>query len=156
MKLKLIRSYLGPKYTIGHLYINGEYFCDTIEDVDRKLDISMSAKEISRLKVKHQTAIPTGVYNVTMGVKSPKYLTKPNFSFTEGRMPRLLGVTGFDGILIHSGTTQEDSSGCLIVGQNKVVGKVINSFNTFVTLWNVLNKAYLKKEKITIEITRKK
>lgn len=156
MKLKLIRSYLGPKYTIGHLYINGKYFCDTIEDVDRKLDISMSAKEISRLKVKHQTAIPTGVYNVTMGVKSPKYLTKPNFNFTEGRMPRLLGVTGFDGILIHSGTTQEDSSGCLIVGQNKAVGKVINSFNTFVTLWNVLNRAYLKKEKITIEITRKK
>ena len=34
MKLKLIRSYLGPKYTIGHLYINGTYFCDVIEDQD--------------------------------------------------------------------------------------------------------------------------
>lgn len=155
MKLKLIRSYLGPKYTIGHLYINGQYFCDTIEDVDRKLDKSMPLKEILRLKVKHQTAIPTGIYDIAMGVKSPKYSTKPKFKFTEGRMPRLLGVPGFDGILIHSGTTQEDSSGCLIVGQNKAVGKVINSFDTFTALWNVLNKAYLKKEKITIEITKK-
>ena len=155
MKLKLIRSYLGPKYTIGHLYINGQYFCDTIEDIDRKLDMSMSIKEIQRLKVKHQTAIPTGIYNIAMGVKSPKYSTKSKFNFTEGRMPRLLGVTGFDGILIHPGTTQEDSSGCLIVGQNKIAGKVVNSFDTFVALWNTLNKAYLKKEKITIEITRK-
>lgn len=156
MKLKLIRSYIGQKYTIGHLYINEVYFCDTIEDVDRGLNKSMSLSEILKIKVKHQTAIPTGTYTITMSVKSPKYTAKEKYKFTEGRMPRLIGVLGFDGILIHPGTTQEDSSGCLIVGENKAVGKVLNSFATFTTLWEQLNKAYLKKEKITIEIIKKK
>lgn len=156
MKLKLIRSYIGQKYTIGHLYINGVYFCDTIEDVDRNLSQSMSLSEILKIKIKHQTAIPTGTYTIAMGVKSPKYSTKEKYKFTEGRMPRLIGVPGFDGILIHPGTTQEDSSGCLIVGENKAVGKVLSSFTTFTTLWSQLNKAYLKKEKITIEIVKKK
>lgn len=156
MLIKLLRTYCSNKYTIGHLYINGVYFCDTIEDVDRNLDKSMSLSEILKIKVKHQTAIPTGTYTIAMGVKSPKYSTKEKYKFTEGRMPRLIGVPGFDGILIHPGTTQEDSSGCLIVGENKAVGKVLNSFATFTALWKQLNKAYLKKEKITIEITKKK
>jgi hypothetical protein len=105
MNLKLIRTYLGPKYTIGHLYINGQYFCDTIEDVDRGLNQSMSLSEIIKIKVKHKTAIPVGTYTIAMGVKSPKYSTKEKYKFTEGRMPRLLSVPGFDGILIHPGTT---------------------------------------------------
>lgn len=155
MNLKLVRTYLGPKYTIGHLYINDKYFCDTIEDIDRGLNKSMPINEILRLKVKHKTAIPTGIYTIAMGVKSPKYSTKQKYKFTEGRMPRLLSVPGFDGILIHPGTTQNDSSGCLIVGQNKEVGKVINSYATFTTLWAILNEAYSKKERIIIEITRK-
>jgi len=37
MKLKLRRTYKGEAYTIGHLYINGKYFCDTLEDTDRGL-----------------------------------------------------------------------------------------------------------------------
>lgn len=155
MNLKLARTYLGPKYTIGHLYINDKYFCDTIEDTDRGLNKSMPVSEILRLKVKHKTAIPTGIYTIAMGVKSPKYSTKQKYKFTEGRMPRLLSVPGFDGILIHPGTTQDDSSGCLIVGQNKEVGKVINSYATFTTLWTILNEAYSKKERIIIEIIRK-
>ena len=155
MNLKLVRTYLGPKYTIGHLYINDKYFCDTIEDTDRGLNKSMPVSEILRLKVKHKTAIPTGIYTIAMGVKSPKYSTKQKYKFTEGRMPRLLSVPGFDGILIHPGTTQDDSSGCLIVGQNKEVGKVINSYATFTTLWTILNEAYSKKERIIIEIIRK-
>ena len=155
MKLKLIRSYLGPKYTIGHLYINGEYFCDTIEDVDRKLSNKMSREEISKNKIKHETAIPYGRYTITMKVVSPKYSAKPKYKFTGGRMPRLISVPGFDGILIHPGTTQNDSSGCLIVGLNKEVGKVINSFDTFSKLWNILEKANKRNELISIEISNK-
>lgn len=105
MKLKLIRSYLGPKYTIGHLYIGGQYFCDVIEDVDRGLTQKMTKEEILRKKVKHQTAIPYGTYLITMKVVSPKYKAKDKYKFTGGRMPRLLTVPGFDGILIHPGTT---------------------------------------------------
>ena len=152
MKLKLVRSYLGPKYTIGHLYINGEYFCDTIEDVNRGLTSTMSKEEIIKKKVKHQTAIPYGTYTITMKVVSPKYSNKEKYKFTSGRMPRLISVPGFDGILIHPGTTQEDSSGCIIVGLNKEVGKVINSFDTFQKLWNILEKANKRNELISIKI----
>lgn len=155
MKLKLIRSFIGPKYTIGHLYINGQYFCDTIEDVDRGLTQKMSKEEIAKKKVKHQTAIPYGAYLVTMKVVSPKYSTKDKYKFTNGRMPRLLSVPGFDGILIHPGTTQEDSSGCLIVGFNKQVGKVVDSFVTFQKLWNIFEQANKRNELISIEIVKK-
>lgn len=155
MTLKLIRSYLGPKYTIGHLYINGQYFCDTIEDVDRGLSQKMKKEEISKKKIKHQTAIPVGKYTIVMNVISGKYVIKAKYKFTGGRIPRLLSVPGFDGILIHPGTTQEDSSGCIIVGLNKEVGKVINSFETFQRLWDLLEKARKKSEPISIEITYK-
>lgn len=155
MKLKLIRSYLGPKYTIGHLYINGTYFCDVIEDQDRGLNSTMSREEITKKKVKHETAIPYGRYTITMKVVSPKYSTKDKYKFTGGRMPRLLSVPGFDGILIHPGTTQADSSGCLIVGLNKQVGKVIDSFITFQKLWNLFEQANKRNELISIEIVKK-
>jgi len=42
ISLTLVRSYLGPSYTIGHLYIDDKYFCDTLEDVDRGLTSKMS------------------------------------------------------------------------------------------------------------------
>ena len=155
MKLKLIRSYLGPKYTIGHLYINGTYFCDVIEDQDRGLNSTMPREEIAKKKVKHETAIPYGRYTITMKVVSPKYSTKDKYKFTGGRMPRLLSVPGFDGILIHPGTTQADSSGCLIVGLNKQVGKVIDSFVTFQKLWNLFEQANKRNELISIEIVKK-
>lgn len=155
MKLKLIRSYLGPKYTIGHLYVNGQYFCDVIEDPDRGLTSTMSKEEIAKRKIKHETAIPYGKYTITMKVVSPKYSTKDKYKFTNGRIPRLLSVPGFEGILIHPGTTQEDSSGCLIVGLNKQVGKVIDSFVTFQKLWDLFEKANKRNELISIEIVRK-
>lgn len=155
MKLKLIRSAFKSTYIIGHLYVDGVYFCDTIEDRDRGLTQDMPLSQIQKIKVKHQTAIPYGTYKIAMNVISWKYKGKAAFKFTSGRMPRLLNVPGFDGILIHSGTDEDSSSGCIIVGQNKVVGKVINSLSTFRTLWNKLEKAYKNKENITIEIIKK-
>lgn len=109
MKLLLKRIALMPTYTIGKLYIDGIYFCDTIEDKYRDL-----SKE---RKVYGETAIPYGTYKVILN-KSPKF----------GRiLPRLVDVPHFDGILMHRGNTDADSAGCVIVGENKVKGKVINS-----------------------------
>ena len=140
MKLLLKRIYRGQSYSIGHLYINGEYFCDTLEDTDRGLDDSMTLEHIKKLKIYCKTAIPTGTYNVTMNVKSPKY----------GKiMPRLLNVKGYEGVLIHSGNKAEDSCGCILVGENKVKGKVINSRIVFNKLFKILDDC---KEDITIEI----
>lgn len=109
MELLLKRRYKGPTYTVGSLYLNGKYFCDTIEDKVRDL-----TKEP---KVKHKTAIPAGTYKVIVNM-SPKF---------KRELPRLLNVPHFEGILIHGGVSADSSSGCVILGENKIKGKVINS-----------------------------
>jgi len=159
MKLKLRRIAKRDKYTIGHLYRqdkeNGQwvFVCDTIEDRDRVLDQSMSEANIAKIKVKHQTAIPTGTYDIDMNTVSGTFVKKPQYKeFCGGKVPRLKYVKGFSGILIHSGTDQDSSSGCIIVGQNKVVGKVINSWATFKRVYSLLKAAANRGEKITLTI----
>ena len=143
MKLKLKRIFRGAEYTIGKLYADGEYVCETLEDCDRGLDDSMSLEHIKELKKFAETAIPTGTYKVTMNVKSPKY----------GKiMPRLLNVKGYSGVLIHSGNTADDSCGCILVGQNKIKGKVINSRVTFNKLYKLLDNVNRNGEDISITI----
>lgn len=153
MSIQLKRVAKRDTYTIGKLYINGSYICDTIEDKDRGLAKSMTAKQILEKKVKHQTAIPTGTYDVTLKVKSPKYSNSQYFmKYCNAMMPRLLDVPGFDGVLIHTGNTAEDSSGCVILGYNTAVGKVLNSKKAFETVYPMLKKASDAGEKITITI----
>ena len=130
MKLVLNRTYLGDSYTIGKLYIDGVYFCDTLEDKVRDL----SKEE----KVKHQTAIPKGTYKVIVN-QSPRL---------KRDLPRLLNVPHFDGILIHRGNTADDSSGCILVGENKIIGKVINSTKYEIELVKKLKEA----DDVTIEV----
>lgn len=116
MKLELKRIALKPNYTIGKLFINGTYYCDTIED--KVIDLNKNGKFDDGLtKVMHQTAIPYGTFKVVVN-HSPKF---------NRELPRLLDVPYFEGILIHNGSDQNSSSGCIIVGENKTVGKVTNS-----------------------------
>ena len=131
-----------PTYCIGKLYIDGIYQCDVLEDTDRGLDDKMSEAEILKKKVKGQTAIPSGVYPVYI-TWSPKY-KKP--------MPLIENVKGYSGIRIHSGNSSKDTEGCLLVGKNKEVGKVLESRKTYNELFNILNKT---DEKIIIDIQRK-
>ena len=152
MNLVLDRFFKGPKYTVGHLYIDSKYFCDTIEDVDRGLLDSMSLAEIQSKKVSSETAIPRGIYKVTLDVVSPKYSKRDFYiKVCNGKVPRLLNVKGFEGILIHAGNTEEDSAGCIILGENKVKGKVINSRATFEKFYNTLIKSNSKEITITIK-----
>ena len=155
MKLTLVRSYNTDNYCIGHLYINGKFFCDTIEDKDRGLDDKMPLELIKGRKIYGKTAIPTGTYGVTLNVISPRLSKKAQYSFCKGYVPRLLNVKGFDGVLMHIGNTAQDSYGCILVGENKVKGQVINSTQTFRKLYDILSKANEKHEGIYIEITRK-
>lgn len=141
MNITLNRIAKKPKYTIGKLYIDGEYFCDTIEDTDRGLTQTMTDVQIKSKKVHGQTAIPTGTYRVIISY-SNKF---------KRQMPLLLNVPGFLGIRIHSGNTEKDTEGCLIVGKNKVVGKVIESKDTYNKLFSILCEAN-KKEAIKITI----
>ena len=153
MELKLKRKYKKETYTIGNLYVDGEWFCNTLEDKDRGLKSSMSLEEINKIKVYAETAIPAGRYVVTMDVVSPKYNRvkwyKDNFG---GRMPRLENVKGFSGILIHPDTTAVDSAGCIIVGLNKIKGNVLDSRATFQKLWKKLEDAHKRKETIYLTI----
>lgn len=154
MELKLKRIARKSNYTIGKLYINNNYFCDVCEDKDRGLKDSMSLTEIQRIKVKNETAIPTGKYEIVLNVISPRFSSSAFYKTyaNGGRLPRLLNVKGFDGVLMHTGNSAQDSSGCLILGKNKVVGKVIESKETFKKLYPLLQEAWNKKEKIYITI----
>ena len=141
MRIELVRIAFKDTYTIGKLYVDDTYFSDVLEDVDRGLDSSMLESEILKRKVKGQTAIPTGHYVINI-TYSPKY---------KRMMPLLLDVKGFSGIRIHSGNTAKDTEGCLLVGKNKQVGKVLESRDTYKRLFEMMEG----QEEITIDIRRK-
>lgn len=122
MKLLLKRIYRGDTYTIGHLYIDGQYFCDTIEDRCRIVNDDCS------LKIYGETAIPEGQYEFKM-----IFWTKHNNYY-----PNILDVPCFTGIFIHSGATEKDSEGCILVGQNKTKGCLVNGLATMESLRKIL------------------
>lgn len=153
MEIKVERKWKKETYTIGRLYINGKFFCNTLEDMDRGLKQSDPITTIQKKKVYGETAIPTGKYKIEMDVVSPKYsAVKWYQDLCKGKMPRLLNVPGFEGVLIHPGNTSLDTFGCILVGENKVKGKLINSRETFKNLYKQLRTAADNKEEITIEI----
>lgn len=149
MKILLKRIAKKDTYTIGKLYIDGKYVADTLEDCDRGLTQDMSLEEIKRIKVYGQTAIPTGTYKVDMNTVSPKFKDRSWAKPWKGKLPRLIDVPGYEGVLIHVGNQAQDSLGCVLVGQNKVKGKVINSTATFGKLMSVLLQ---DKDNVTITI----
>ena len=126
MELILTRIAKRKTYTIGRLairkevndeYLAGtadEYFCDTLEPTWR--DYKNGA-----YKVKGRSAIPEGRYAVVISY-SPKF---------KQWLPILLGDAEFNrkwqGIRIHAGNTSEDTEGCILVGKNREVGKVLDS-----------------------------
>ena len=134
MKLKVERLWKKPGYTVGRLYVDGKFFCNTLEDTVRDLN--------RERKVPGKTAIPYGDYKVVFNW-SPKF----------GRnLPRLLNVPAFEGILIHPGNTADDSSGCILVGKNTEVGRLTESRYTSDKLNVLVEDAQRKGESITIEI----
>lgn len=149
MKLLLKRIAKKDTYTIGKLYVDGKYVADTLEDCDRGLRQDMSLEEIKRIKVYGQTAIPTGTYKVDMNTVSPKFKDRSWAKPWKGKLPRLIDVPGYEGVLIHVGNQAQDSLGCVLVGQNKVKGRVINSTATFGKLMSVLLQ---DKDNVTITI----
>ncbi|MDR1878288.1 MAG: DUF5675 family protein [Bacteroidales bacterium] len=129
MKLHVKRTALKPTYTIGKLYIDGEYFCDTLEDTVRA----------SGVKIAGKTAIPAGTYKVIL-TYAPRF---------KRLLPWIQSVPNFEGILIHRGNTDADTSGCILVGKNEIVGKVIRTAEYELKLVDMLRKE--KDITITIE-----
>lgn len=140
MKLTLKRIALRPTYTIGKLYIDDAYFCDTLEDTVR--DTNKSGKfDNGEQKIKGKTAIPYGTYEI-------KWTYSPRF---KKYTPQLMNVPSFEGIRVHAGNTSADTEGCLILGENKQVGKVLNSRSTINKFYPIIKEA-CSNGKVTIEI----
>ena len=144
MELKLERKYRSNNYCIDKLYINGKYFSDALEDPDRGLTDTMSLEEIKKIKIKDNTCIPYGTYNVTI-TYSPRF---------KRNLPLINNVKGFEGIRVHNGNTPQDSSGCVLLGFNKIKGQVINSKDTVNKFIDIVQKVLNKGEKVTITITK--
>ena len=134
MKLELNRIAKEPLYTIGRLFVDGKYFSDTLEDRCRDLDKGE--------KVMNETAIPAGTYEVIVNV-SVKFKRK---------LPLLLNVPHFTGIRIHRGNTDKDTSGCILVGENKQPGRVINSTGYELRLTELIERVMSAGDRIMIEI----
>lgn len=140
MKLELTRIALRDTYTIGKLYVDGVYFCDTLEDNVRDINKN-GIFDNGETKVHGKTAIPYGKYEVVWAY-SPRF---------KRYTPRLLNVKSFTGVLIHAGNSHEDTDGCILLGQNKVTGKVINSKEFVNKLYPIIKNA-CQKGKVEIEI----
>lgn len=140
--IKLILNRIAKKdhYTIGKLYVNDTFICNTLEDKDRGLTQSMSLDEIKNKKVYGETAIPSGTYKVTTSVQSPRFKTKKFYQdVCNGYVPRILNVPGFDGILFHVGDgprAQNLTEGCILIGKNTVVGQLTNGKEIFKNFYN--------------------
>jgi hypothetical protein len=131
MKLSLIRKDFTERSTIGDLFIDGKWFCYTLEDVVRDGE-----------KVSGQTAIPYGEYEV---------ITNWSNRFKK-IMPLLLNVPGFEGIRIHPGNTDKDTEGCILLGSSKAVDVVGGSKKAF-DLFFIRLQDGLKNGKVRLEIT---
>lgn len=153
MELKLDRKWKKEDYTVGRLYIDDEFFCNTMEDTDRGLDQDMQDFMIRSKKIPSRTAVPTGRYKVLMDTVSPKFSQKPFYmQLCKGKVPRLKDVKGFEGILIHCGNTHQHSGGCILVGKNTIKGKLTDSQETFKNLYAQMKAAYDAGQEIFITI----
>ena len=110
MQINVRRTFKGPDYTIGKLYMDGHYLCDTLEDTVRPAGTKIAGK----------TAIPAGTYRV-------KKTMSPRFKKI---LPEIMNVPGFTGVRIHAGNTAADTDGCLLLGLNKAKGQVLDSQTT--------------------------
>ncbi len=143
MKIDIIRDTFTNVSTIGKMYINDTYFCNTLEDVDRDLLSTTTLEEIKDVKVYGQTAIPYGRYEVILSYSDrfKKYL------------PLLLNVPGYAGIRIHAGNTSIDTLGCILVGEKREKDKILESLKAMTRLLGLITKVS-KKEKIVLTVTK--
>ena len=142
MRLRLERKYLGPEYTIGHLYLNGIRLCEMIEDKVRDVNEDGDLDDEGEEKVSGETAIPYGYYHMDLTM-SPKF---------KRLLPIIVNVRHFEGIRIHRGNTASDSHGCLLPGENKEKGKVINSTKYEMIIIEEMLQAIRNREEMTIKI----
>ena len=141
MNLTLKRLNLTPNYTEGELYVNGVYFCKTLEDTNRDLNKN-GQFDNNEKKVYGETCIPYGKYKVILSY-SPKF---------KRELPEILEVPDFQGIRIHRGNKISDTLGCVLCGEKVKNGYLSNSTPYEIKLVDLLKQANLRNEESFIEI----
>ena len=129
-KLLVERLWLKKDYIIGRLYVNGVFFCNTLENPDRGLRSYMTESQINGSKIATHTAIADGQYKVILR-QSPRF---------KRILPLILNVKGFSGVLFHAGNTVNDTAGCILVGKNDKKGWLSESRITEQNLVNLLTQ----------------
>jgi len=127
MKITIKRLHKTEHSTIGELSIDGKFECYTLEDVEREV------------KIKGETAIPKGTYIVGITLSSR----------FKRLLPILANVPNFEGVRIHSGNTNHDTEGCILVGATRSIDYVGNSRLAFEKLFKKMQLA--KEITLTIE-----
>jgi hypothetical protein len=127
MKIEVKRLYKTKNSVIGELTVDGIWECYTLEDVERDV------------KIKNETAIPKGTYKVIIN-QSNRF---------KRLLPLLLNVPGFEGVRIHSGNTNHDTEGCILVGRTRSQDFIGQSRKAFDKLFEKMKKA----KDITITIS---
>lgn len=122
--IEIKRIYRGPTYTISKVYLDGEYFCDSLEDTDRDTNKN-GTFDPDEQKIWGETAIPNGTYWVDWRM-SPRFSS----SFGNKYMPYIEGINGFSQVLFHHGNTEKDTHGCVLLGRNTQKGRVTESIAT--------------------------
>ena len=136
MKLVLIRDQSDQNGTFGKLYINGLFECHTFEDQDRCLE------NPDNVKVKGDSAIPRGVYNVVIDM---------SFRFKK-LMMRLIDVPRFSGIRIHAGNTKEDTEGCILLGNGRSANGLYDSRTAVNKVFASVNRVLKSGGTVNIEV----
>lgn len=143
MIIKIQRVLKTKLSSIGQLYIDDKFVCNTLEDTDRGLTSSTPIEDIKKIKVQDFTAIPTGTYEVIIDM-STRF---------KKLMPHILDVPGFEGIRIHSGNTSEDTDGCILLGTKTDEANVISESRVAFSIFYPMLEKGLKEGKVSIVIT---
>jgi len=130
MQIEVKRTDKTSKRTIGSMYIDGKWAAYTLED------------PIRNTKIAGDTAIPAGSYQVIIN-------HSPHF---DKDLPLLLNVPNFEGVRIHSGNTTADTKGCILVGLNRTIDKVVESRIAMVAIQKQIQDALNRKEKVFIAL----
>jgi len=135
----LVRKYQKSDYTIGVLSRDGVRLCNILEPPVNGTHHGV-------------TAIPGGTYEIDLETVSPKFKNRVWAKPYGGKVPTLMDVPGRSRVLMHPGTTVNDTDGCLIPGLNRKVGKVLDSQKTFHSLMSMMLEAKGKGIKTYIRI----
>ncbi len=110
MKIEVKRDSYTARTTLGKLYINGVYFCETLEDTVRPYGI----------KVKGETAIPEGIVYIVKVTYSTRFKRDMISITTDGNYTLSAKGITFKGIRAHGGNTHKNTEGCPLVAKNRL------------------------------------